>query len=75
MKFVSYNIQYGFGSDAQCDLQRTVEAIAEADVVAGQIAGPLPRGQPRHVADPHGVVLIGGVVDNRCSLWKLVGRV
>ncbi len=36
MKFVSYNIQYGFGSDAQYDLERTVEAVAEADVIALQ---------------------------------------
>ena len=36
MKFVSYNIQYGYGQDDRYDLARTVDAIADADVIALQ---------------------------------------
>lgn len=36
MKFVSYNIQYGYGADDKYDLKRTVEAVAGADVIALQ---------------------------------------
>ena len=36
MKLVSYNIQYGRGRDGVFDLQRIVEAIAGADVIALQ---------------------------------------
>jgi len=36
MKFVSYNIQYGFGLDGAYDLSRAVRAIADADVIALQ---------------------------------------
>jgi endonuclease/exonuclease/phosphatase family metal-dependent hydrolase len=36
MKFVSYNIQYGFGSDGRYDLARAAEVIGSADVIALQ---------------------------------------
>jgi endonuclease/exonuclease/phosphatase family metal-dependent hydrolase len=36
MKFVSYNIQYGFGADGRYDLERVARAIADADVIALQ---------------------------------------
>ncbi len=36
MKLVSYNIQYGRGRDGVFDLQRIVDAIAGADVIALQ---------------------------------------
>lgn len=36
MKFVSFNIQYGFGLDGRYDLGRAVEALAGADVIALQ---------------------------------------
>ena len=36
MKFVSYNIQYGFGADGRYDLARAAKVIADADVVALQ---------------------------------------
>lgn len=36
MKFVSYNIQYGLGSDGQYDLARIAAEVADADVIALQ---------------------------------------
>lgn len=36
MKFVSYNIQYGFGADGRYDLTRIARAVADADVIALQ---------------------------------------
>ncbi|BCH30845.1 endonuclease/exonuclease/phosphatase [Mesorhizobium sp. L-8-10] len=36
MKFVSYNIQYGFGADGRYDLARIARAVADADVIALQ---------------------------------------
>ncbi|MEB2845178.1 endonuclease [Rhizobiales bacterium RZME27] len=36
MKFVSYNIQYGFGLDGRFDLQRIATSLAGADVIALQ---------------------------------------
>ena len=36
MKCVSYNIQFGFGIDAKYDLDRVVEAVRGADVIALQ---------------------------------------
>ncbi len=36
MKLVSYNIQYGFGSDGRYDLARTAEVVAGADIIALQ---------------------------------------
>jgi len=36
MKFVSYNIQYGFGRDGVYDLPRAIVAVADADVIALQ---------------------------------------
>ena len=36
MKFVSYNIQYGFGLDGIYDLARAIASIADADVIALQ---------------------------------------
>jgi len=36
MKFVSYNIQYGFGLDGAYDLGRAIATIADADVIALQ---------------------------------------
>jgi len=36
MKFVSFNIQYGFGADGRYDLDRVADVIADADVIALQ---------------------------------------
>lgn len=36
MKFVSYNLQYGFGMDGKCDLERISLALKGADVIALQ---------------------------------------
>ena len=36
MKFVSYNIQYGFGADGRYDLERVAKVVAGADVIALQ---------------------------------------
>ena len=36
MKFVSYNIQYGFGADGRYDLERVAKVVADADVIALQ---------------------------------------
>lgn len=36
MKFVSYNIQYGFGRDGVYDLPRAIAEVADADVIALQ---------------------------------------
>ena len=36
MKFVSYNIQYGFGLDGRYDLERLAAAVEDADVIALQ---------------------------------------
>ncbi|MER8488977.1 endonuclease/exonuclease/phosphatase family protein [Mesorhizobium australicum] len=36
MKLVSYNIQYGFGSDGRYDLSRTARLVAGADIIALQ---------------------------------------
>lgn len=36
MKLVSYNIQYGFGSDGRYDLERTASIVADADIIALQ---------------------------------------
>lgn len=36
MKFVSYNIQYGFGQDGRFDPKRIADSIADADVMALQ---------------------------------------
>jgi endonuclease/exonuclease/phosphatase family metal-dependent hydrolase len=36
MKLVSYNIQYGFGSDGRYDLTRAARVVADADIVALQ---------------------------------------
>ena len=36
MKLVSYNIQYGFGSDGRYDIARVANALADADVIALQ---------------------------------------
>jgi len=36
VKFVSFNIQYGFGADGRYDLERTVDQIYDADVIALQ---------------------------------------
>ena len=56
MKLVSYNIQYGRGRDGVFDLQRIVDAIAGADVIAlqeveryWQRSGMVD--QPREIAD------------------------
>lgn len=45
MKFVSYNIQYGFGLDGRYDLERIVASIAGADIIALQ---EVTRGSPRN---------------------------
>lgn len=36
MKLVSYNIQYGFGSDGRYDLARAAKVVADADIIALQ---------------------------------------
>ena len=36
MKLVSYNIQYGFGSDGRYDLARAAKVVAGADIIALQ---------------------------------------
>ena len=36
MKLVTYNIQYGLGSDGRCDLARIAAAVADADIIALQ---------------------------------------
>ena len=36
MKFVTYNIQYSLGKDGTYDLERTVEAVRGADIIALQ---------------------------------------
>ncbi|WP_423909087.1 endonuclease/exonuclease/phosphatase family protein [Candidatus Spongiihabitans sp.] len=36
MKFVTYNIQYGKGKDGQVDLERSINEIAGADIIALQ---------------------------------------
>lgn len=36
MRFVSYNIQYGFGRDGRYDLARAIASVADADVIALQ---------------------------------------
>ncbi|TIS96042.1 MAG: EEP domain-containing protein, partial [Mesorhizobium sp.] len=36
MKLVSYNIQYGFGSDTRYDLSRAARLVAGADIIALQ---------------------------------------
>ena len=36
MKFISYNIQYGFGADGRYDLTRAAKVVAGADVIALQ---------------------------------------
>ena len=36
MKLVSYNIQYGFGSDGRYDLARAARVVADADIIALQ---------------------------------------
>ena len=36
MKLVSYNIQYGFGSDGRYDLERAAKVVAGADIIALQ---------------------------------------
>ncbi|MGO4836487.1 endonuclease/exonuclease/phosphatase family protein, partial [Rhizobiaceae sp. 2RAB30] len=36
MKFVSYNIQYGFGADGRYDLDRIARVVADADIIALQ---------------------------------------
>ncbi|MBC2836108.1 endonuclease/exonuclease/phosphatase family protein [Paragemmobacter straminiformis] len=36
MKLVSYNIQYGFGSDGRYDLSRVADVIREADIICLQ---------------------------------------
>ena len=56
MKLVSYNIQYGRGRDGVFDLQRIVDAIASADVIALQEVERYWRrsgmvDQPREIAD------------------------
>jgi endonuclease/exonuclease/phosphatase family metal-dependent hydrolase len=53
MKCVSYNIQFGFGIDARYDLDRVVEAVRGADVIALQeVTRNSPMNQDRNmVAD------------------------
>ena len=36
MKLVTYNIQYSLGKDGAYDLERIVEAVSEADIIALQ---------------------------------------
>ena len=36
MKLVSYNIQYGFGSDGRYDLERAARVVEDADIIALQ---------------------------------------
>ena len=36
MKIVTYNIQFGCGRDGKVDLDRTVEAVHDADVISLQ---------------------------------------
>lgn len=36
MKFVSYNIQYGFGADGSYDIERAARVVADADIIALQ---------------------------------------
>ena len=36
MKLVSYNIQYGFGTDGRYDLERIARVVADADIIALQ---------------------------------------
>jgi endonuclease/exonuclease/phosphatase family metal-dependent hydrolase len=45
VKFVSYNIQYGFGLDGRYDLERIVASIAGADIIALQ---EVTRGSSRN---------------------------
>ncbi|MGF9566275.1 endonuclease/exonuclease/phosphatase family protein [Neorhizobium sp. BT27B] len=45
MKFVSYNIQYGFGLDGLFDLERIAKSLAGADVIALQ---EVTRGSPEN---------------------------
>ena len=45
MKCVTYNIQYGIGLDGKYDLDRIIEAVRGADLIALQ---EVTRGNPRN---------------------------
>lgn len=54
MRFVTYNVQYGVGLDKRFDLQRIVDAVAEADVICLQEV-------TRHCPWNDGVDMVAGI--------------
>ncbi len=55
MRVVTYNIHYAIGKDQRCDIERVVEAVRGADIIALQEVernyGPGEQRQPEVIAD------------------------
>ena len=66
MKFVSYNIQYGFGADGRYDLDRVADVIADADVIALQ---EVERNWQRSGNDDQPELLSRRLPHHYCGLW------
>ena len=82
VKFVSYNTQYSLGKDGRFDLERIVDAVREADVIALQEVtrnfGPAPDvDQPARIAEllPELYWIYGPPVDVDASNRDADGRV
>ena len=82
MKFVSYNIQYGFGADGRYDLERVAKVVAGADVIALQEVERLWKrsnedDQPEILARllPHHHAVYGPAFDMDASSRSADGRV
>jgi endonuclease/exonuclease/phosphatase family metal-dependent hydrolase len=63
MKLVSYNIQYGFGSDGRYDLARAARIVAGADIIALQ---EVERHWQRSNFDDQPEILSGLLPDYHC---------
>jgi endonuclease/exonuclease/phosphatase family metal-dependent hydrolase len=82
MKLVTYNIQYSLGKDGVYDLERIVEAVSEADIIALQEvtrnASQVPDAdQPGRIAEllPDFYWVYGSPVDLDASVQNAAGRV
>ena len=82
MKFVTYNIQYSLGKDVAYDLERIVEAVRGADIIALQeVSRNFSQGtdadQPGRIAEllPDFYWIYGPPVDLDASVRHANGRV
>lgn len=81
MKIVTYNIHYAIGRDLNYDMNRVVDAVRDADIIALQEVernyGPGEHSQPEDIADllPHYYWVYGAAFDIDGSTKDAAGKV